>query len=101
MQSYGPEHWPLLGIKYDSNFKLYRGKGCQECNKGGFRGRLALHELLIGTPQLKRLIQQKARTEEMVKAAVDDGMRTLVQDGIEKALQGLTTLQQVKAVAIK
>ena len=101
VQSYGPEHWPKLGIKYDSNFKLYRGKGCQECNKGGFRGRLALHELLIGTPQLKRLIQQKARTEEMVKAAVDDGMRTLVQDGIEKALQGLTTLQQVKAVAIK
>ncbi len=101
VQSYGPEHWPLLGIKYDSNFKLYRGKGCQECNKAGFRGRLALHELLLGTPQLKRLIQQKAKTEDMVKLAVDDGMRTLVQDGVEKALQGLTTLQQVKAVAIK
>jgi len=50
---------------------------------------------------MKRLIQSKAKTEEMLKAAIDEGMTTLVQDGIQKVLKGLTTHKQVKAVAIK
>lgn len=101
VQAYGPEHWAKLGIKHDSSFKLYRGKGCDQCNRTGFRGRLALHELLLGTPDMKRLIQLKAKTEEMFKTATDEGMTTLLQDGIQKALQGQTTFKQVKAVAIK
>jgi type II secretory ATPase GspE/PulE/Tfp pilus assembly ATPase PilB-like protein len=62
---------------------------------------VALHELLLGTDHLKRLIQTKAKTEEMVKAAMEEGMTTLMQDGIHKSLQGLTTFKEVKAVAIK
>lgn len=99
--AYGPEHWAKLGIKHDSSFKLYRGKGCDLCNRTGFKGRVALHELLLGTPAMKRLIQIKAKTEEMFKTATDEGMTTLLQDGIQKALQGHTTFKQVKAVAIK
>ncbi len=101
VQAYGPEHWAKLGIKHDSSFKLYRGKGCDQCNRTGFRGRVALHELLLGTPAMKGLIQHKAKTEDMFKTATDEGMTTLLQDGIQKALQGHTTFKQVKAVAIK
>jgi len=100
-QGYGPEHWDKLGIPQDNTFRLARGKGCEICNRTGFRGRVALHELLLGTDNLKRLIQTKAKTEEMVKAALEDGMTTLMQDGVHKCLQGLTTFKEVKAVAIK
>ena len=98
---YGAEHWKKLGIAYDRNFKLSRGKGCDACTGTGFRGRLAIHELLLGTDRMKRLIQAKAKTEEMLKLAIEEGMTTLVQDGFEKVLQGLTSFKQVKAVAIK
>ncbi|HSB43547.1 MAG TPA: GspE/PulE family protein [Nitrospira sp.] len=100
-QGYGPEHWDKLGIPQDNTFRLARGKGCEICNRTGFKGRVALHELLLGTDKLKRLIQTKAKTEEMVKAAIEDGMTTLMQDGIQKCLQGHTTFKEVKAVAIK
>jgi len=98
---YGEEPWSQLGIKYDNHFKLQRGKGCEECNHSGFKGRLAIHELLVGTDKMKRLVQSKAKTEEMLELAVAEGMTTLVQDGVHKTLQGLTTMKQVKTVAIK
>jgi type II secretory ATPase GspE/PulE/Tfp pilus assembly ATPase PilB-like protein len=98
---YGPDRWDKLGIKLDNTFRLFRGKGCEICNRSGFKGRVALHELLLGSDQIKRMVQQKARTEEMLKVALDEGMTTLVQDGIEKVLQGHTTYKEVKAVAIK
>ena len=98
---YGPEFWDKLAIPMDNTFRLSRGKGCETCNRTGFKGRVALHELLLGTEKLKRLIQTRAKTEEMVRAAIEDGMTTLMQDGIQKCLQGLTTFKEVKAVAIK
>jgi type II secretory ATPase GspE/PulE/Tfp pilus assembly ATPase PilB-like protein len=98
---YGPEFWDKLAIPMDNTFRLSRGKGCETCNRTGFKGRVALHELLLGTDKLKRLIQSRAKTEEMVRAAIEDGMTTLMQDGIQKCLQGLTTFKEVKAVAIK
>jgi type II secretory ATPase GspE/PulE/Tfp pilus assembly ATPase PilB-like protein len=100
-QGYGPEHWDKLGIPQDNTFRLARGKGCENCNRTGFKGRVALHELLLGSDRMKRLIQTKARTEEMVRAAIEDGMTTLMQDGVQKALLGHTTFKEVKAVAIK
>ena len=100
-QGYGPEYWDKLGIPQDNTFRLARGKGCETCNRTGFKGRVALHELLLGSDNLKRMIQTKARTEEMLKAAIEEGMTTLMQDGVQKALLGHTTFKEVKAVAIK
>ena len=97
----GPEFWEQLGIPYDNAFTLFRGKGCAACNNSGYKGRIALHELLLGTPRIKRLIQAGGKTDEIFAVAVKEGMTTLVQDGVTKVLQGLTTYQQVKAVAIK
>jgi type II secretory ATPase GspE/PulE/Tfp pilus assembly ATPase PilB-like protein len=100
-QSYGPERWDRLGYKHDGSFKLHRGRGCDACNRSGYKGRIALHELLLGTDRMKRLVQTKARTEDMFALGQEEGMTTLVQDGIEKVLQGHTTFKEVKAVAIK
>ncbi|MEO8341772.1 MAG: ATPase, T2SS/T4P/T4SS family, partial [Nitrospirota bacterium] len=100
-QGYGPEHWDKLGIPQDNTFRLARGKGCETCNRTGFKGRVALHELLLGSDRLKRMIQTKARTEEMLQAAIEEGMTTLMQDGVQKALLGQTTFKDVKSVAIK
>ncbi len=100
-QGYGPEHWDKLGIPQDNTFRLARGKGCETCNRSGFKGRVALHELLLGSDKIKHMIQTKARTEEMLQAAIAAGMTTLMQDGVQKTLLGHTTFKEVKAVAIK
>jgi type II secretory ATPase GspE/PulE/Tfp pilus assembly ATPase PilB-like protein len=97
----GKEEAAKFGVEYNNDFVLYRGKGCSNCNHSGYRGRAGIHELLVATDQMKRLIASKSRVAEMVQVAKGDGMTTLVQDGILKALEGITDLKQVKAVAIK
>jgi type II secretory ATPase GspE/PulE/Tfp pilus assembly ATPase PilB-like protein len=62
---------------------------------------VALHELLVGSEEIKNLIQSRARTSEILNIAMRDGMVTLLQDGIQKVLKGLTTYRQVRAVAVK
>jgi type II secretory ATPase GspE/PulE/Tfp pilus assembly ATPase PilB-like protein len=100
-QAYGKEEFEALGHRYDDRFVLYRGKGCTQCNNSGYRGRAGIHELLIATEEIKRLIQTKARVTDIFAQAKTEGMTTLVQDGILKSLAGLTDYRQVKAVAIK
>jgi type II secretory ATPase GspE/PulE/Tfp pilus assembly ATPase PilB-like protein len=97
----GKEETAKFGIEYNDDFVLFRGKGCTACNNSGYRGRAGIHELLVANDGMKRLIANKARVTEMFTAAKSDGMTTLVQDGILKALDGLTDVKQVKAVAIK
>ena len=97
----GKEETAKFGIEYNDDFVLFRGKGCASCNNSGYRGRAGIHELLVANDPMKRLIANKARVAEMLTTAKNDGMTTLVQDGILKALDGLTDVKQVKAVAIK
>ncbi len=101
VQGYGARYWDKLGVMYTDDLTLYRGKGCDACNHSGFKGRVALHELLVGSEEIKNLIQAKARTAEILSVAMRDGMVTLLQNGIQKVLKGLTTYRQVRAVAIK
>ena len=75
--------------------------GCEACGGSGYKGRVGLHELLVGTDALKKNIQEHARVAEMVSTALADGMHTLKQDGIEKVLMGITDMKQVRAVCIK
>jgi type II secretory ATPase GspE/PulE/Tfp pilus assembly ATPase PilB-like protein len=79
--------------------QLAQPAGCERCNKTGYKGRVALHELLVATPELRRLVHQRAAAADLTRCALAQGMRTLRQDGIEKALRGLTTLEEVRAVA--
>jgi type II secretory ATPase GspE/PulE/Tfp pilus assembly ATPase PilB-like protein len=83
------------------NFTLYKKGGCDACSNSGYKGRLGLHELLVGTDAIKKNIQEHARVAEMLATALEEGMRTLKMDGIEKVLQGATDFGQVRAVCIK
>ena len=90
-----------LNIPYDDNLTLYKPDGCAECNNTGYRGRMGLHELLMGTDEMKKLVQNKAQMEDIRKQAIHDGMVTLKQDGIAKIFQGNCDLIQVRKVTIK
>jgi len=81
-----------------SILKLWRADGCVECEKTGYRGRLALHELLVNNDEIRAAIQRKATTGEIRDLAQQSGMRTLLQDGAAKCLGGHTDLKQVLAV---
>jgi len=98
---YGEEAFARLGISYDEKFRLARGKGCDACRLTGYKGRVGLHELLLGTTEFKSLLYARAPVAELQKLAVSQGMTSLLQDGILKCLQGLTDYNQVRAVAIK
>jgi type II secretory ATPase GspE/PulE/Tfp pilus assembly ATPase PilB-like protein len=101
MQDYGIEHWDTLGIKYSPTFKLYKPKGCSRCGNTGYKGRIGLHELLVGTDEMRRKIQKREPIEELRNQALRDGMTTLLQDGIQKVIQGHTDFKQVRAVCMK
>jgi type II secretory ATPase GspE/PulE/Tfp pilus assembly ATPase PilB-like protein len=82
-------------------FTLYRKVGCDGCGGSGYKGRLGLHELLVASDPVKKLIQEHARVAEILATCLEEGMRTLKMDGIEKVLQGITDMAQVRAVCIK
>jgi type II secretory ATPase GspE/PulE/Tfp pilus assembly ATPase PilB-like protein len=84
----------------NGRFKLYKAVGCDQCSSG-YKGRVGLHELMVGTDRLKRLIQEHSRVAVMLACALEDGMLTLKMDGIEKVLSGITDIKQVRAVCIK
>jgi type II secretory ATPase GspE/PulE/Tfp pilus assembly ATPase PilB-like protein len=96
---YGGE-FDALGINYSKDLVLFRPKGCQKCQNTGYKGRTGLYEVLVGTPKMKSLIQNKAKMEEVRKQAIADGMTTLMQDGIRKVFVGQTDLFQVRRVCI-
>ena len=102
------KEWTKKYADAKGQFTLYRAKEakddearCDACGGTGYKGRLGLHELMIGTDAAKKLIQEHARVAQLVACALEDGMRTLKQDGMEKVLQGITDMKQVRAVCIK
>ncbi len=80
---------------------FYKPVGCDKCGGSGFKGRCGLHELLIASDRLKKAIQEHARVAEMLAICLEEGMRTLKQDGMEKCLTGVTHIKEVRSVCIK
>jgi type II secretory ATPase GspE/PulE/Tfp pilus assembly ATPase PilB-like protein len=101
MENYGLDQWDRLGVRYTPQFQVFRPKGCPRCTGSGYKGRMGIHELLVATDEVKRLIQHRSTVEDLRKQAIADGMTTLLQDGIEKVLSGHTDFKQVRAVCIK
>ena len=101
IEIYGHEYWPSLGIKYSPQFTLYQPKGCSHCNGTGYKGRMGVHELLVGTDGIKRAIQRRAPIDELRSLAMQQGMRTLLQDAMEKSFKGFTDMKQARAIAVK
>ena len=100
VRAYGG-NFDALKISYTDDLMLYRPKGCQKCQNTGYKGRTGLHEILVGTPKMKSLIQGKAKMEEIREQAIADGMTTLMQDGIRKVFLGLTDMLQVRKVCMQ
>ncbi|OAT74353.1 GspE/PulE family protein [Parageobacillus thermoglucosidasius] len=85
------------GMKID---KLVRGRGCPTCNMTGYKGRIAIHELLVMTDEMRRVILNKEPFSKLRELAIKNRMIFLIDDGLLKVKQGLTTLEEVLKVAI-
>ena len=90
--------WQKNYADQGGEFSLSAANGCVECNGTGYKGRIGLHEFLEATPAVRKLIQNRATVEELLRTAASQGMRTLKQDGIRKILQGHTDIHQIRAV---
>lgn len=101
VNAYGPDFFAKDFKDLDLNkLQLYKPKGCDKCNNTGYKGRTGVHEVLSGTKDLKMVVQRKGTAEEIRKQAIEDGMRTLHQDGIRKVILGQTEYAQVRSVCM-
>jgi type II secretory ATPase GspE/PulE/Tfp pilus assembly ATPase PilB-like protein len=81
----------------DGKLMHHWAKGCPNCDDSGLRGRAGLHELLVVSREVRRLIQTGGRPDELLRVAQGEGLRTLRQDGIDKVWAGTTTIEEVRA----
>ncbi|MBX7151307.1 type II secretion system ATPase GspE [bacterium] len=84
-----------LNIRVSPNYSFYAPKGCPHCNNKGYKGRLAIYELLLVNDEIRHLTIERASANRLKDAAIENGMRTLRQDGVAKILQGLTSIEEV------
>ena len=91
---YGEKAFVKHGLEV-KEWKLCRAVGCTECGSTGYKGRLAIHEMLICGSRLRNLINRRAGLDELRDQAVEDGMRTMRQDGIEKIVSGYSDYSQL------
>lgn len=89
----------FMGITNDEPVVLKKIVGCKECTNTGYRGRLPIHEIMTISPAVRDLINRSASSGEIATQAIADGMLTMRQDGVTKALQGLTTIAEVIRVS--
>lgn len=75
--------------------RFMKGKGCSNCNRTGYRGRIGIYELMMMSGRIRELAFQGASSQQLRKAALSQGMHTLFEDGIDKVLKGITTLEEV------
>lgn len=78
---------------------LYKGKGCEACGGIGYQGRIAIHELLVITPAIEKLIVARASSADIEAKAREEGLASLFEDGFEKVLGGTTTIEELLRVA--
>jgi type II secretory ATPase GspE/PulE/Tfp pilus assembly ATPase PilB-like protein len=104
VEAYGADYFDRTGVDYGPDLTLYKpkvGGNCATCGGSGFKGRMGVHELLVGTDDVKRAVQARAPIDQLRKIAQDQGMRTLLQDGLEKMFKGICDYKQARAIAVK
>ena len=97
---YGKEDFDSSGLELTSKTVIYKAEGCDECYGTGYKGRLGIHELMEGTKEIKRMIKKEASPEELFIQATNEGMTTMVQDGIAKAFDGFTDIDEIRRVCV-
>jgi type IV pilus assembly protein PilB len=98
-ESYTPSREVLLKHFHEeglTDVTFYRGRGCAHCRGTGYRGRVAFHELVVVTEELRQLISERRSVREITRAATKAGYRPLRYDGLNKVLLGLTTIEEIE-----
>ncbi len=98
--AYGDEAYAAMMSTREHEPLTHRPVGCARCRGTGYRGRIALHDLLPGTERIKALVRTRAHLDEIRRVAAAEGARTMLQDGIEKVLDGHTDMRQVRAACV-
>lgn len=93
-----PENIAKKYIKNKKSIKLFKGDGCNSCFGTGYSGRIGIYEILEVTPEIRRLIINKATSQQIEIKAVEQGMTTMVEDGLIKVMNGLTSIDEVLRV---
>lgn len=94
------DYW-LKEYGKEGKLQFHMAKGCEVCGGSGYKGRCGLHELMIASDAVKKLIQERARVTDLFVKSVEEGMSTLKMDGMDKVMMGLTDMKQVRTVCIK
>jgi type IV pilus assembly protein PilB len=102
-EAYVPEPGELQAIGWDLDGmdefpQLFRPAGCGACGRTGFHGRFAIHEVLLVTEEIERMIVDRAHTEDLKKVALAQGMKTLRQAGMSHAVAGATSIEEILRV---
>lgn len=97
-ESYKPSHSEAMQLKMQQPRPLYRGAGCPECNFTGYKGRTAIHEIMVVTRDIRELIDRRATTDQIRSVAIRQGMTTLMDTCIALVLEGVTTTQEMLKV---
>ena len=89
-----------LGVDAErgADIHLFRGRGCDACRKTGYKGRIGAFELMVMTERLRAMVVAGAPTEQLRDAAIEEGMRTLKHDAVQKVLEGVTTFEEMLRV---
>jgi type IV pilus assembly protein PilB len=83
-----PHHWA-------ADTRFYKGRGCDNCNGSGYKGRQGIYEVMAMTSDVRKAIMQQASTDDLRSMAISEGMLTLRMDGLKKVERGITTLEEV------
>ena len=87
-----------MNLDQDEEITLYRKKGCEKCNKKGYKGRIAIHEVVIMTKAMRALLERRASEDEMRQLAVSEGTLMLADSAAQLVLEGITTVQEMSKV---
>jgi type II secretory ATPase GspE/PulE/Tfp pilus assembly ATPase PilB-like protein len=97
-EAYTPTGAALKEMGLKESVKFYKGKGCDHCKGSGYAGRTGIHELMVMSDEVKKLVVAKASALEIRKVAMAEGMVTLRGDGLNKVIKGITTPEEIVRV---
>ncbi|GAB4241927.1 MAG: hypothetical protein Kow00129_00050 [Thermoleophilia bacterium] len=92
--------FPLEAVENWEDVVLYRPVGCQRCNGTGYKGRLGIYEVMVVTEAIERLTVERKSADEISRVAQAEGMKTLREDGIDKVLEGKTSIEEIGRVIV-
>ena len=94
-----PDEFEIQSLRLDPGQKIYKGKGCTECSDKGYKGRIAIHEIVVMTKKMKALLERRASEEDMRQLAVTEGTQMLQESARALVLEGITTVDELNRVA--